>query len=219
MKQCINKHKMPQNSKITFFIGLLFLILCVINGFFTEEITPSFLRAEILSALTSVILILIALMWKEINPVSSKKENLIGEQKLYIDDQFTDIIKYELGWGSHQILTATPAATLIIYWNNKTVLVRGLSNTIDFIPGEICKKALESGKPISLVNTTLYPGKFEFDSILVDIPSVIIYPLKSQGFVLAGGWSKRCFSKSDQIWIYGWSEKIGQLLNGSIKIK
>ena len=114
----------------------------------------------------------------------------------------------ELGWGSHLLLTATPAATILIYCEDKILLRRGILGKGNFIPGDICSRAMHTKKMISLVNTSKFPGRSEFDPILYNLPAVIIYPLRDRGFVIVGGWSERCFTISDERWLVGWSQKL-----------
>ena len=64
---------------------------------------------------------------------------------------------------------------------------------------------------ISLVNTKFYPGKEEFHNFCPDIPSILIVPINNKAFILVGGWSTRCFTKSDERWIKNWSKKINNI--------
>ena len=41
-----------------------------------------------------------------------------------------------------------------------------------------------------------------------DIPAVVIEPLGQRGWLLVAGWSVRCFSRSDELWITGLAEKL-----------
>jgi hypothetical protein len=84
----------------------------------------------------------------------------------------------------------------------------GLLAQTPFSPGPICARALERGQAISLVNLALYPGRAEFDSLLPELPAVLIQPLANQGLLLVGGWSPRCFSRSDLIWVEGWGKRL-----------
>jgi hypothetical protein len=67
---------------------------------------------------------------------------------------------------------------------------------------------MERDKTISLVNTVLFPGRAEFDSVLENLPAVVICPLGQEGVVVVGGWSKRCFSQSDERWLEGWTQRL-----------
>ena len=92
-------------------------------------------------------------------------------------------------------------------------IISNYSAEEDFVPKKICLQSMETGKLISLVNTKYYPGKEEFDSVIKDLPSIVISPLNDKGFLLIGGWSERCFTKSDEIWIKGWTNKISSQLD------
>ena len=67
---------------------------------------------------------------------------------------------------------------------------------------------MERQTVVSLVNTTLFPGRSEFDPVLERLPAVLVCPLASTGVVILGGWSVRCFSRSDERWLQGWSERL-----------
>ena len=81
-----------------------------------------------------------------------------------------------------------------------------------FKPGDICNRSIDQQRLISLVNTELFPGRDVFDSVLNNLPAVIVYPLKNRGLTIVGGWSKRSFTNSDEKWISGWSDKLYVLL-------
>ena len=82
-----------------------------------------------------------------------------------------------------------------------------------FKPGEICNRAIDQKRLISLVNTELFPGREEFNDVLNDLPAVIVYPLSNRGLTIVGGWSKRSFTNSDEKWITGWADKLYVLLS------
>ena len=106
------------------------------------------------------------------------------------------------------MLTATPAAVILVYWDKRVILQRGIVGDGQFVPGQICQQANSRGDLISLVNTSLFPGRVEFDPIINNLPAVMIYPLASCGWVILGGWSERCFSRSDELWLIGWSKRL-----------
>ena len=203
---------MANTPRITLILAILVLLLTFANWFTAENITPYFERAEVLAALSSVGLMLIATLWAEISPTKPNKSLLKGNQGLEIDENLNNSLKKELGWGSHLILTSTAAATILVWWEGKAILRRGLLGSGKFVPGDICKRAKKSGKIVSLVKTKLYPGSYEFDPILDDLPSIIIFPIDDKGFIILGGYSERCFSKSDEKWIEGWTERLKEVI-------
>ena len=106
------------------------------------------------------------------------------------------------------LLTATPASTVLVYWRGQVILRRGLIRAVTFKPGDICNRVMERETPISLVNTELFPGRTEFDSVVENLPAVVISPLGKNGVVVVGGWSKRCFGQSDERWLEGWTQRL-----------
>ena len=207
---------MSIQAKTSLIVGITFLLLTITNAVLETNVTPSLQRAELLSAIASVCLILVAFLWSGDNP---KKKNPIfidKKQGIYIDEKVTEFLRNELAWGSQMLLTATPAATLLIYWDNKTLIKRGIISASEFKPGDTCYAAQKKVKLLSLANTKFFPGRYEFDSILEDIPSLIIYPLVDRGWLIIGGSSERCFSISDEKWIKGWSDRLIPLLINQI---
>ena len=199
-------------SNLVIVFGIFLLILSIINVATATEINPSLVRGETISGIASIALITIGYLWTEIKPVAPTKADLKGKEAFEINLDLSEEQKYELAWGSQQILTATASSTILIYWDNKVILRRGLITNDLFIPGEICNRAMEQQRLISLVNTEVFPGRHEFDSVLKELPAVIVYPLSNRGLMIVGGWSKRSFTNSDEKWISGWSDKVFDLL-------
>ena len=199
---------MPTPARVVLFSGLLVLVLAVTNASTADVITPDLQRAEVLAGLAAVGLMLVAVLWTRANPRSADQVDLQGEQGLVMDETRSAALREELGWGSHMLLTATPAATVLVYWRGQVVLRRGLIRAVTFKPAEICNRVMERETTISLVNTELFPGRSEFDSVLQNLPAVVISPLGQDGVVVIGGWSKRCFSQSDERWLEGWSQRL-----------
>ena len=199
-------------SNLVIVFGFSLLLLSLINIANTSEVNPSLVRAETISGIASIVIITIGYLWTEINPKKPTKAILKGKEGFELCIDLSESQKYELAWGSQQILTATAASTILIYWDNKVILRRGLISDKSFKPGEICNRAVEQQRLISLVNTELFPGRDEFDCVLDSLPSVIVYPISSRGLTIVGGWSKRSFTFSDEKWITGWSDKLVDLL-------
>ena len=200
-------------SIIVIIFGSFLLILSILNIVTSNQINPPLVRAETISGIASIALITIGYLWTEIKPKQPSKVFLDGKEGFELCNELTDDQKNELAWGSQQILIATAASTILIYWDNKVILRRGLISDNVFEPGEICKKSIDQNRLISLVNTDLFPGRAEFDSVLNNLPAVIVYPLDKRGITIVGGWSKRSFTNSDEKWISGWSDKLYVLLS------
>ena len=200
-------------SNIVIVFGVFLLLLSIVNIVTANQINPTIVRAETISGIASISLITIGYLWTEINPKLPEKAKLNGKEGFELYNKLTDDQRNELAWGSKQILTATAASTILIYWDSKVILRRGLISEKIFKPGEICKRSIEQSRLISLVNTELFPGRDEFNGVLNDLPAVIVCPLSNRGLTIVGGWSKRSFTNSDEKWISGWSDKLLVLLS------
>ena len=199
---------MPGSARLCLFSGLLVLALAVFNALTADAFTPSLQRAEVLSGMAAVGLMLVAVLWTRAIPLSPKTVDLEGEQGLVMADELSDGLRTELAWGSHQFLTATSAASILVYWDDKVLLRRGLITDDSFRPGEICRRSTERQTLVSLVRTALYPGRQEFDAVLPGLPAVMVQPLGRRGWIVLGGWSERCFTRSDERWLAGWAERL-----------
>ena len=200
-------------SNLVIVFGLFLLMLSIINIATANEVNPTLIRGETISGIASIALITIGYLWTEFNPQKPTRAILQGEEGFELSNEISLEKKNELAWGSQQILTATAACTILIFWDNKVLLRRGLISNKIFKPGEICNRAVEQQRLISLVNTELFPGREEFDCVLEKLPSVIVYPISTRGLTIVGGWSKRAFTNSDEKWISGWSDKLFDLLS------
>ncbi len=196
------------SSNISITIGLIMFGLTLINAITINELSPVIIRSEVISALTSMTILLIGYIQQTPTYKPNSKLTINAKEGFYISDELTQEEKNELAWGTHMILTATASVTVLIYNKGATILKRGIISEEIFKPGNICLASKQKSKYISLVSTKFYPGKEEFDTILKDLPAVIVLPVSSDCWLIVGGWSERCFTKSDEIWLEGWSKKI-----------
>ena len=192
-------------------IGIILFFFQLANFLSIDSITPELERAQIISAIASVIIILIGFLFKQFKPTAGKKVDLEGENSFIFNSDIPEEIINELAWGSEAILTSTAAASILIHNDGDNILRRGITPKSVFYPGETCMRAIKDMKLISLANTKLYPGKDEFYRFCPNIPSVLIVPINSKAFILIGGWSTRCFTKSDEKWINNWSKRINNI--------
>ena len=205
------------NGKSLIFVGAILFIFQIANFISIETITPELERAQVLAAIASIIIILIGFLFKQFQPIAGDKAVLKGENKFLFDGNMPDEVIDELAWGSEAILTSTAAAAILIHNDGVNILKRGITSSNEFNPGETCLRSIKDMKLISLASTKFYPGKDEFLNFCPDIPSILIVPINSKAFILIGGWSAKCFTKSDEKWINNWSKKINNIfLNNNI---
>ena len=200
------------NGKSLIIIGSILFIFQIANFISIETITPELERAQVLSAIGSLIIILIGFLFKEFKTINGNKVDLKGDNKFVFESNLPHDLIDELAWGSEAILTSTAAAAILIHNDGSTILRRGVTSNNNFQPGDTCMRSIKDMKLISLANTKFYPGKDEFYKFCPNVPSVLIVPINNKAFILIGGWSSRCFTKSDEMWINNWSKKINNLL-------
>ena len=195
------------NGKSLILVGAILFIFQIANFISIETITPELERAQVLAAIASLIIILIGFLFKQFEPLAGEKAALKGENKFIFDRNMPDEVINELAWGSEAILTSTAAAAILIHNDGVNILRRGITSSNDFKPGETCRRSIKNMKLISLANTKFYPGRDEFFNFCAEIPSILVVPINSKAFILIGGWSAKCFTKSDEKWINNWSKK------------
>ncbi len=199
------------NGKSLILIGTILFIFQIANFFSIKTITPELERAQVLAAIASIIIILIGFLFEQYKPLAGEKVDLKGENKFLFDKTIPDVVIDELAWGSEAILTSTAAAAVLINNNGINILRRGITSSNEFSPGETCMRSIKDMKLISLANTKFYPGRDEFFNFCPDIPSILVVPINRNAFILIGGWSPKCFTKSDEKWIKNWSKKISNV--------
>jgi len=201
------------NGKSLILIGTFLFIFQIANFFSIETITPELERAQVLAAIASLIIILLGFLFKQFEPLAGEKVALKGENKFLFDRNMPKDVIDELAWGSEAILTSTAAAAILIHNDGVNILRRGMTSNNDFKPGDTCLRSIKDMKLISLANTKFYPGRDEFLDFCAEIPSILVVPINSKAFILIGGWSAKCFTKSDEKWINNWSKKINNIFS------
>ncbi len=201
------------NGKSLILVGAILFIFQIANFISIETITPELERAQVLAAIASLIIILIGFLFKQFEPLAGEKAALKGENKFLYDTNMPDEVIDELAWGSEAILTSTAAAAILIHNDGFNILRRGIISSNDFKPGETCLRSIKDMKLISLANTKFYPGRDEFLNFCSEIPSILVVPINNKAFILIGGWSAKCFTKSDEKWINNWAKKVNNIFS------
>ena len=195
-------------------IGGIAAILLLINRLLTPELTQSQSRGDVLGVILSAVLILTGLIWQRVQPRSPETVELIGEEGFILAPDLPIPVKTELAWASHLLLTNTVTRSLIVYYQDKVLLRRGiLSPKSEVTPGIILKRVLETQKAVYLVALKVYPGKIEFDYLPENTQGVICQPIGNQGVLILGANAPRSYTKQDEKWIAGIADKLAVTLN------
>ncbi len=193
--------------------GGLGAVLLLVNRVLTPELTTSQSRADVLGVILSALLILTGLIWQQVQPITPDAVKLIGEEGFELAPDLPDSVKTELAWSSHLLLTNTVTRSLVIFYQGKVLLRRGiLSPKSEVTPGAILKRVLETQKPIYLVKLEIYPGKIEFDYLPENTQGVICQPIDKEGVMILGANAPRSYTKQDENWIAGIANKLAVTL-------
>lgn len=198
---------------LPFFAGGLGGLLLFVNRLLTAQITDSQARSDALGVIEGAVLILVGLLWQQIQAKNPDTVDLIGKTGLELDAELSEEAKTELAWASHLLLTNTVTRSLVVYYDGKTILRRGvLGDNSQVKPGAIIERVLAKSKPIYLVNLNLYPGKLEFDYLPENTQGVICQPISNQGVLILGANAPRSYTKKDEQWIEGIANKLAVTL-------
>lgn len=203
---------LPLPARIALASGFLGLLLAVLNQILGQGDLQQLLRANGLASLLAIGLMLVGVLWTRATPGVPERVVIENPQGLVLLPELPKPLQEELGWGSQMLLTATPAASLLVHWQGRTLLRRGLLADAPFVPGSTCQRSTQRGQAIHLVDLKHYPGRQEWSSLPAAIPSLVVQPLGEDGWLLVGGWSARCFSRSDELWIAGWATRLTERL-------
>jgi len=198
---------------LPFIVGTIGGFFLLINRFTTPVLLDSQARSDVVGVILCGFLILIGLIWQNIQPVAPDSVELIGEQGFELLPVLPDQIKKELAWASHLILTNTVTRSMVIYYQDQVLLRRGIlgkNNQVN--QGNIIKKVLEQNKAIYLVDLKLYPGRIEFDYLPQNTQGIICQPLGAQGVMILGANTPRSYTKQDEKWIEGIGDKLADSL-------
>jgi hypothetical protein len=157
---------------------------------------------------------LTGLLWQQVQARSPDAVDLIGEQGFELLPGLPDEVKTELAWASHLLLTNTVTRSLVVFYQGKVLLRRGvLGVNPEVKPGAILKRVLEKQKPVYLVDLKVYPGRIEFDYLPENTQGVICQPIGNQGALILGANAPRSYTKQDENWIEGIADKLANTLS------
>jgi hypothetical protein len=200
--------------QLPLFAGAVGGILLLINRLSTVALTPSQSRSDVVGVILAGTLLLIWLIWQQIQPRSPEAVTLIGQEGLEFAPDLSELIKTELAWASHLLLTNTVTKSLVAFHQGKVLMRLGiLGKTAEVKVGTILARVLKTQKPVYLVNLTLYPGRIEFDYLPENTQGLICQPMGKEGVLILGANIPRSYTKQDEIWIEGIADKLGYSLD------
>ena len=186
--------------QLPFVVGGLGGTLLFVNRVLTPQLTDTQARSDALGVIVCAVLILTGLLWQEVQPRSPDAVDLIGEEGFELAPDLPDLVKTELAWASHLLLTNTVTRSLVVFYQGKVLLRRGILGTKKEVkPGAILQRVLEKQKPVYLVKLALYPGKIEFDYLPENTQGVICQHIGNADVLILGANAPRSYTKQDEI--------------------
>jgi hypothetical protein len=193
--------------------GTIAALLLLLNRLTTQELTPSQSRSDVVGVIASGLLVTIWLIWQQIQPRSPEAVTLVGQEGLELDPHLGAELQTELAWASHLLLTNTVTKSLVVYYQGRVLLRRGILGLQSQVrPGPIVERVLKTGKPVYLVNLPLYPGRIEFDYLPENTQGLICQPLGKAGVLILGANIPRSYTRQDERWIEGLADKLAYSL-------
>ncbi|MGD1907094.1 MAG: cofactor assembly of complex C subunit B [Leptolyngbyaceae cyanobacterium] len=194
-------------------VGVLGSGLLMMNRVLTPALTDSQARSDVMGVILSALLVLVGLLWQQVQPRPPEAVILEGESGFELADDLPETVQIELAWASHLLLTNTVTRSLVVYYDGTVLMRRGvLGPTATVTPGPILKRVQEKGKAVYLVNLKIYPGRVEFDYLPPNTQGVICQPMGDQGVLILGANAPRSYTKQDETWVAGIADKLGDTL-------
>lgn len=190
-------------------VGVLGSGLLVLNRLTTPILTPNQSRSDVLGVILCAVLVLVSLLWHQVQPKLPDAVALVGEEQFELAETLPQNVKAELAWASRLLLTNTVTKSLVIWWDDRVLLRRGiLPETLEFTIGAIVKRAMEKQKPVYLVQLSLYPGRVEFGYLPENTQGVIVQPMGDRGVMVLGANAPRSYTQQDERWIEAIADKL-----------
>jgi hypothetical protein len=188
----------------------------MVNRLLTPTITSSQSRSDALGVILSALLILVGLLWQQVQPKLPESVILAGEEGFELDPVLSESVKTELAWASHILLTNSVTKAIVIWYEGKTICRRGVLGKANQVKlGKIVERVLKTQKPVYLVSLSIYPGRFEFDYLPENTQGAIVQPLGEKGVMVLGANAPRSYTKQDENWVSAIAAKLRHSLETS----
>jgi len=162
----------------------------------------------------SAVLILVFLLWQQINPIPPEAVELKGREQFYLAPDLSEELQVELAWVSHSLLTLTVTRSVVVWYQDRVIHARGiLPEQTMTKAGNLTQNVMDKEKPLYLVQLKLYPGKIEFDYLPENTQSLILQPLGKKGVLILGSNVPRSYTNQDETWIKVLADKLSHSLS------
>jgi Cofactor assembly of complex C subunit B, CCB2/CCB4 len=201
---------------LPFAVGGLIGTSLMINRITTTQLLPSQARSDIAGVIACAVLILIGLLWQQVQSKIPESVALLGTEGLEMLPDLPSTLQTELAWASHLLLTNTATRSIVVYYQGQTILRRGiLGAAATVVPGVILERVLKTHQPVYLVDLKIYPGRVEFNYLPENTQGVICQPIGTQGVLILAANAPRSYTQQDENWIAGIADKLANTWNNA----
>ncbi len=195
-------------------VGVGVGLVLAVNRLTAPLVTPAQARSDVAGVLASAVLVLIFLLWQQIQPRPPEAVTLIGEERFELAADLPETVRVELAWASRLLLTNTVTQSLVLWYDGRTLLARGILPVppVPVTLGPIAQRVRQTGKPVYLVKLDLYPGRLEFSYLPPNTQGVIVQPVGERGVLVLGANAPRSYTRQDERWIEAIADKLAHTL-------
>jgi hypothetical protein len=199
--------------RLPIWVGGLGSLALIVNRILTPNLLESQARSDVMGVILAAVLVLTGLLWQQIQPKDPDIVQLIGDEGFELADGLAEPVAVELAWMSRLLLTNTVTRSLVVYYDDRVLLRRGILGPVATVKlGPIAERVLKTQKTIYLVALKLYPGKIEFDYLPENTQGVICQPIGDRGLLILGANAPRSYTKQDETWVSGIADKLSNTL-------
>ena len=195
-------------QKLPIGVGILAGSLIFVNRLLTEMVQPEQARSDALGLAASGVLILVGLLWQQVQPPAPVEVELAGEEVDILAERFTKLAD-DFALLKETLLKNTGARSVVVYYHGEPLYEVGrFEPSRLYAIGQISERVMRTGKPVYLVDLRLFPGRIEFAYLPAGTQSVVCQPLGENGIVVVGAAAVRSFSNQELAWIATLSEHL-----------
>jgi hypothetical protein len=195
-------------------VGLVVGFALALNRLTAPLVTPAQARSDVAGVLASAVLVLIFLLWQQIQPRPPEAVTLMGTERFTLAADLPETVRIELAWASRLLLTNTVTKSLVLCYDGQTLLARGILPVppVPVTLGPIAQRVQQTRKPVYLVKLDLYPGRLEFAYLPPNTQGVIVQPVGDRGVLILGANVPRSYTRQDERWIEAIADKVAHTL-------
>lgn len=184
--------------------------LLVLNRLLAGDPSPAQTRADALGIALAAVLVLVGLLWQQVQPPPPEEAPLTGSERFEVATAAAPL-KDDFRLLAEGLIGRTRARSLLVWRQGKVLLRAGtFEGEADFIPGAIAERVLETARPVYLVDLKHFPGRVEFACLPQGTAALVCQPLAGDALLIVGAATARPFSPQELGWIESLAAHLGR---------